>query len=414
MKKIFLIASLFALLTTSVIKAQDKTWGFNLTGFVKTDIFYDSRQVSNAREGHFLYFPLGESLDKNGTDVNAKGSSNILSIQTRLNGKITGPDAFGAKTSAMIEGEFFGTSDADVNGFRLRHAIITFDWKKTSLMAGQYWHPMFVTDVYPGTISFNTGAPFQPFSRNPQLRLTQGLDDKNSVKLMLTAYSERDFQSSGPAGTSSVYLRNAMLPGLDMQLQYKSDKVVLGAGGDFKMLKPRLITTKNVSTDETISSFSGEGYAKFKFDDLTIKLEGVYGQNMTDMSMLGGYALKTLDTSSGVETYSPISTFSVWGDISYGKDVEFGIFGGYTKNLGATDNLFSNTATFYYSRGYNIDNVFRVSPRISFTSGKAKISAELETTSAAYGTVNKDNNGKVEATKSFINVRGLLAFYYFF
>jgi hypothetical protein len=414
MNKKLLTLLIFAILLTSNSYSQDKTWGFALSGFVKTDIFYDSRQVLNAREGHFLYFPLGESLDKNGSDLNAKGSFNIISVQTRLNGKLTGPDAFGAKSSAMVEGEFFGTSDADVNGFRLRHATVNLDWKTTSLMVGQYWHPMFVTDVFPGTISFNTGAPFQPFTRNPQIRLTQGLDSKNSLKLMLTAYSERDFQSLGPAGASSFYLRSALLPGLDLQLQYKSERVVFGVSGDFKMLKPRLVTTKNVTTDETVNSFAGEGYFKFKSNDFTLKLEGTYVQNGTDMSMLGGYALTTLDTTTGAETYSPVSVFSVWGDISYGKDIEVGIFGGYTKNLGASDNLYSNSSAFYYSRGYNIDGVFRVSPRIAFSSGKSKIAAEIETTGAAYGTVNKDNKGKVENTKSLINVRGLLAFYYFF
>lgn len=414
MKRKILLALLIALITSSIINAQDKTWGFTLSGFVKSDIFYDSRQVVNAREGHFLYFPLGESLDKNSTDLNAKGSFNILSIQTRLNGKLTGPDAFGAKSSAMIEGEFFGTSDADVNGFRLRHATVNLDWKTTSLMVGQFWHPMFVTDVFPGTVSFNTGAPFQPFTRNPQIRFTQGLDSKNSLKLMLTAYSERDFQSIGPAGTSSIYLRNAMVPGFDLGLQYKGESIVFGAAGDFKMLKPRLVTTKNETTDETVKSFAGEGYLKFISKEFTLKLEGTYVQNGADMSMLGGYALKTLDTITGAETYSPVSAFSVWGDISYGKDIEVGIFGGYTKNLGASDNLYSNLAAFYYSRGYNIDAVYRISPRIIFNSGKARIAAELETTGAAYGTVNKDNKGKVENTKSFVNVRGLLAFYYFF
>jgi len=93
----------------SVVLAQenkDSKWGISFSGFVKSDFILDSRQTVNAREGHFLFFPQPELLDKNNSDINAKANFNILSIQTRLNGKITGPDALGAKTSAMIEGEF--------------------------------------------------------------------------------------------------------------------------------------------------------------------------------------------------------------------------------------------------------------------------------------------------------------------
>lgn len=409
--------SLFAMmfvLTYAVFsqEKQESKWGIGFSGFVKSDFIFDSRQTVNAREGHFLFFPQPELFDKNNSDINAKSNFNILSIQTRINGKITGPDALGAKTSAMIEGEFFGTSDADVNGFRLRHATVNFDWEKTSLLAGQYWHPMFVTDVSPGTVSFNTGAPFQPFTRNPQLRLTQKLD--KNFNLILAAYSERDFQDYGPSGQSSVYLRNSAIPGLHLQFQYKADKLIFGASGDFKTLTPRIVTVKNIISDEKVNSFAIEGYTKINIEPLTIKLEGVWGKNIANMFMLGGYAVKSLDTANGFETYSPINIFSVWGDISGGRDIELGIFGGYTKNLGADDNLYSSSSQFFYSRGYNIDGLFRLSPRILFNAGKTRIAAEIEYSSALYGTPNADNKGKVENTKAITNIRGLVAFYYFF
>jgi hypothetical protein len=414
MKSIFTIFFIVVISFTSVLYSQDKQdskWGIALSGFVKSDIIFDSRQTVNAREGHFLFYPQNELLDIQGKDINAKSSLNILSIQTRLNGKITGPDALDAKTSAMIEGEFFGTSDNDVNGFRLRHAIINLDWEKTSLMVGQFWHPMFVTDVFPGTVSFNTGSPFQPFTRNPQIRLTQRFS--KNLSLSGTAYSERDFQSYGPNGQSSSYLRNSVLPGLNLQLQYKSEKFILGASGDFKMLTPELSTSKNYVTDEKVKSFAAEGYLKFILDSVTFKFEGIWGQNLADMFMLGGYAAKTYDTLTGIKTYSPISLFSIWCDISSGKKIEVGIFGGYTKNLGSSDDLYKNIS-FYYSRGSNIDCIFRVSPRLLFNLGKMRIATELEYTTAMYGTTNLADKGKVENTKAISNLRCLLAFYYFF
>ena len=68
--------------------------------------------------------PMMSSMMIDMNDLNANPSFHILNIQTRLRGDITGPDAFGAKTSGAIEAEFFGTSESDLNGFRLRHAYV--------------------------------------------------------------------------------------------------------------------------------------------------------------------------------------------------------------------------------------------------------------------------------------------------
>ena len=180
-----------------------------ISGFVKTDFFFDSRQVATFREGHFLLYPLNESLDANGEDLNSHSSFNALSIQSRVTAKFTGPQVLGAKSGGMLEGEFFGTSDADVNGFRLRHAFVSLNWEKTSLLFGQTWHPMFVAEVFPQVVSFNTGSPFQPFARNPQIRFTQSFDALKVIAVLLT---QRDFTSNGPAGFSSTYLRNTVIP----------------------------------------------------------------------------------------------------------------------------------------------------------------------------------------------------------
>ena len=132
------------------------------------------------------------------------------------------------------------------------------------------------------------------------------------------------------------------------------------------------------------------------------------------MFMIGGYAVNSIDTATGIEKYTPVNIFSVWGDISGGKTIELGIFGGFTKNLGADDNIINSNSSSFYSRGYNIEGLFRLSPRVVFNSGKARIAFELEYTSAAYGTPNALNKGKVENTTSVSNIRGLTAFYYFF
>ena len=171
MRKISIV--LLAILSISGMAQDAKKFGIKFNGFVKSDIFFDSRQTIDAREGHFLLYPQNEYLDFNGADINAVSKFNILSIQTRLKGVITGPDALGAKTSGVIEGAFFGNIASDINGFRLRHAFVKLTWPKSELLVGQFWHPMFVTSCFPGTVSLNTGAPFEPFARNPQIRFSQ-------------------------------------------------------------------------------------------------------------------------------------------------------------------------------------------------------------------------------------------------
>ena len=405
MKKIFLILILFSII--NIAQTDKPAVGISFSGFIKTDLIFDSRQTVSIREGHFLLYPQNENLDLKGSDINAKSNFNILSIQTRLNAKITGPDAFDAKTSGFIEGEFFGTADSDVNGFRLRHAYLKLDWEKLSLLVGQTWHPMFITEMFPGVVSFNTGVPFQPFSRNPQVKLTLTEDN---LKFILVAASQRDFTSNGPDGFSSAYLRNSVVPNLHGQFQFNSPELFGGIGVDFKRITPRIVTAKKNKTNEAVNSLSFTGFTKINIDPVILKLQGVYGSNLADHVMLGGYAVKSLDTLSGFEEYTPLNCLSIWGELSTGKEIEYAVFAGYTKSLGAKDNI----AGSYYGRGTNIENVFRISPRIQFNSGKTRISTEFEYTSAGYGTANNSNKGKVEKVKNISNVRVLAAFYYFF
>lgn len=388
------------LLVTFTLKAQENNFGISFGGFVKTDFMMDSRQNVTVREGHFLLYPENILLDTNGDDINDKGNFNILSIQSRLTGKITAPDAFGAKISGVLEGAFFGHSNPDINGFRLRHAFVKLDWGKHILLIGQYWHPMFITDVFPDVISFNTGVPFQPFSRNPQLRY---IYKPSEFSISFTASSQRDFQSNGPEGAVSTYLRNAALPMLNINAQYTTPDFVLGAGADYKSLLPVTKTALNYKSDETINGFSFLAYGKFKKDLFTVKAEAMVGENNFDVLMLGGYAVESTNPQTGIQTFTNIKIFSAWTEFSYGSDIQAGLFAGYTKNNGS-DNIITGS---YYSRGSNIDKVFRLSPRIVVTEGKVKFAAELEYTAAAYGT--PDVYGKVINTETVSNVRLLLS-----
>jgi hypothetical protein len=417
---LLLFLGIFMLLTISHGQEASK-FGVKFSGFVKTDMLWDSRQGVSARVGHFYLYPLNEKPDVNGDDINARSSFNILSIQTRLRALATGPDVWGAKTSAFVEGAFFGSVNANINTFRLRHAFVKLAWPKTQLLVGQYWHPMFNVRNFPGTISFNTGAPFQPFARNPQVRLTQYFGKFN---VAFTAMSQRDFLSNGPNGASCEYLRNSGIPAIDLRLEYYNKNVdngnefLMGISANYKALLPRLATLENYKTGETAKSGAFTGYAKYKNKDVTFKLNGYYGGDAFDLTMLGGYAVTDSSDATGLlEEYSCIRNLSIWSEIhSNGETWQLGLFGGYSKNMGSSDVIVGE----YYSRGSDIDYLYRISPRVIYNSGQFRIAPEIEYTVAAYATkdesgkLNRDEKGKITDSKTVGNFRFLLGVYFFF
>jgi hypothetical protein len=378
-----------------------------------------------------MLYPAAKSPDADGKDINDAPGLNFLSIQTRLTGNISAPDAFGAKVNGIIEADFFGNENAafvDANGFRLRHAFAKLTWSSTELLFGQYWHPLFIANNFSDVISFNTGAPFQPFSRNPQIRLTQKFSD---ISIFGAVLAQRDFTS--PGGSTSS--RNSAMPELQVQIQYNSkstdgkDEILLGAGGGFKSLKPQLNSEKSGKkyvTEESVGGFSSTAFFKIKSSDLTFKLQGVYGQNLFDLTMLGGYAIsEILDTNKNSVKYTPINTLSAWTELIYNIDnVSLALWGGYTQNLGSDDKILYYTnkvvgtdATLRGSTADNssaIKNILRVSPRVVLTSGKLNFAFEVEYTSAAYAL--KDNSklirdefGVISSTENVSNIRALFS-----
>ena len=401
------------------------TFGIKFTGFVRNDVYFDSRQVVSARpatQGELLLYPTYMSNDMNGKDLNAASSFSMMAITSRLSGAITGPDAFGAKTSGVLEAEFFGNANGNENIFRLRHAYVKLDWPKTQLGFGQYWHPLFVTDCFPGVINFNTGMPFQPFSRNPQIRLTQKLSKE--LNLIVAASSQTEaFVSPGSStnvalgatASNQSFLSNAVIPNLHAQLQYKTPTFLAGAAVDYKSVRPAFSqpsavgASTNVSTTETVNSMSFEVYTKITTKPVVIKAEYVAGQNLYDHLMIGGYLAYATTTPAAYNiTYKPVNVSSAWLEfIGTGKKVIPAIFFGYTQNNGADDG-----AVAAYTRGItlgkaSLDKVVRVAPRVEVVSGKFKYGFEVEVTTATYGSTTQTNGKAGGSMSEFTNTRGL-------
>lgn len=384
---------------------NEKALSFKISGFVKTDYWYDSRKVIAAREDLFLLLPANILPDARGVDLNGDPSFNFSAITSRITGHISGPDAFNAKTSGLIEADFSGVTNSDINGFRLRHAYVKLEWEKFDLMLGQYWHPMFATGAVPTVVSLNTGAPFQPFIRNPLVSLTF---KSGNLQTLLAAIAQRDNASDGPQGTSPEYLRNSTIPNLHLQFIYTINSTTAGLAADYKVIRPRMVTETFLKTDQTLSTHAFMGYIRHNPGHWDLKAKAIWGQNMSEHLIMGGYAESYIDPETRFVTYTPLNHLMTWGNIIYGENIQVGLFGGYAHNFGASDEV----AGSYYGRGHNIAYLYRIAPSVSFISGRVQFSTELEYTAAAYG--DPDSNGIVRNHQEVANTRLIFTAFYFF
>lgn len=389
------------------------------SGFIKHDIFYDTRQTVNAREALVTLYPQNVHWDKDQNDINSRPSFNMLNIHSRLRCEITGPAVLGAETRALVESDFYGNENknfSDLNGLRLFNAYIRFKWNTTELQVGQDWHPLSIQSFFPATVSFSAGAPFHPMSRNPQVRITQ---TAGNLKVAVSFLTQRDFTGTGPDGPGSQYLRNSGLPNVHLQAVYGGDSSIIsaGVGVDYKKIVPELFTTNEYGevfrTSSTLEGLSSTGFLAVKTKPLTLKLQGVYTQNAYDQLMIGGYAISNIaDKRTLRKEFANLNTVSFWADAQSGLPgrMNFGLFYGYTRNLGS----FKCIDGALYARGADIKSLFRVAPRVVYTYHNVGISLEGEYTGALYGTANGDGNGRVTNTHAVANFRSLMSVRYSF
>ncbi len=400
---------LFSLLLFSgqIAFASDPTGStIKFYGYVSNEFFYNTRQNQEMVDGVIMLYPKPVVLSA-GKDINALAQAEMLSVNTRLGVDFTGNEVLGAKTAAKIEADFagFGTS---FYVLRIRQAYAKLNWNKTELVIGQTWHPLF-GNVAPSTPSANGGAPFQPFNRSPQLRVKQNLTKTLSVTA--AALYEMQYASQGALGTSNVYLKNSLIPDVFVGLENKSAHWIAGIGGDIKTLK---LTTGKVT------SVSGVAYAQYTDKLLTIKGKGIYGQNLSDQLMIGGYGVSNVDAATNDTTYTNFNTATGWLNVTYGSKLQVGVLFGLSKNLGTDNNLMLNSAGKYVAYGYGftaksqllMNQLYRIAPSISYNIAPFKICLEYDYTSAEYGTIQE--KGQVTSPYNIANHRILASVSYIF
>ncbi len=390
--------------TISLFAQQETTT--SIYGFVRSDFFLDSRAIKNSIQELHSFYPLYSDLNANGDDLNAVPNSGFNSVTSRLGVNINGTGILGATSSqSAIEMDFCGAPNYWI--MRLRQAYIKLKWTSSELLVGQTWHPLFTSSVMPNVLSLNTGSPFQPFNRSPQIRYDYL---KGNLKWSAVGVWQMMYTSAGPLplGSTYTYQRNALIPNLYASVEYKKDEWLGGLGLDYKCILPERYvldgSAVKVINNKRLHTPTVTAYGLYKTPEILVQAKALLGQNLVDHALIGGYAI------TPTHDYIPYNTFSSYVNLVSGKVHQVGMLAGYSAILGPAEALPAGSL-FYGLGAENANNlltermaksIYRLSPSYSYNIGKWKVGAELEITAADWSVRQVDGSlNRYETTTNY-------------
>ena len=396
MKRIF--SAVLLALCVSVGFAQDKAVKAEIYGFIRNYFTYDSRTCVQSNEGLFNMLPNDIKPGVNGEDVNAIPSVRFLSMTTRFGVNVTGPEIWGAKSSAKFESDFCGTSSTSTAfNLRIRQAYAKLAWEKSDILVGQAWHPM-SGDLMPEVFSLATGAPFNPFNRSPQVRYN--FAPIKGLSFTAAALYQYQYGSVGLDGkTANTYSRNALVPELFIGMTAKGKHLTGGWGVNGSTIAPRVVAN-DMRVNERLTSYSAMVFGSLKVEDLSVRAKAMYGQNTSHMQQPTGFGIVSV-SENGVNTYESMQLGSAWITMMYGKKLRYGFFAGWLQNFGSAGKSFVGTPVVRNNTG--MDQAYRFSPIVTYKVQNMQIGLEYEHTATAYGTYQP--NGTVTNTHWVANHR---------
>ena len=155
------------------------TLDVQLYGYIKADAAWDSARTDNGNYARWVESEEGRNKD---------GQFNLTARQTRLGLKIKGPEVGEARTSGLLEIDFYGAGDENTPRPMMRHAYLKVDWpqRRFSILAGQTWDV--ISPLNPSTLNYSVGWWVGNVGyRRPQIRATQEFTLAKDVDLMLQA-----------------------------------------------------------------------------------------------------------------------------------------------------------------------------------------------------------------------------------
>ncbi|RTL06059.1 hypothetical protein EKK58_06295 [Candidatus Dependentiae bacterium] len=389
-----------------------------ISGYIKYDAYIDSRQVVGSSDNYNLFYPVPRQYDSLGVDINRHGQTNLVTLASRTKLTFNSPVMHNCTSKACIEVDINGRGTT-LQVQRVRHAFVEVEGDWWKVIVGHTWHPFYKPPHTPAPIANNAGQPFETYVRHPQIRFVV---KKNNSSIVFAILEQVDFLSDGPQGPSSTYIRNSMLPELHVQLQQSFASHWFSVCIDFKRIVPRLVTQNGCSVVEHVNSIIAGFMLDFCFTKWTCKTKLIYAENGSEMSLIGGYAVRAIDGTTDYRTYTPLRSVSWWGECRYAinNQLQPALFVGYAYNLGSrhviitdlTDSVGAVIDERVFGFGTNIQHLVRFSPRIRYTINSVELCAEVEYTHAWQGSLQTD--GKIHNTDNVGVIRGIIGMFYYF
>lgn len=405
---------------------------YKVYGFVRNYFAYDSRESMSGTGDMYNYQPKDELWNQTEAqaavsgvareDLNAQSTFRFLSLTTRIGLDIKDYRWRSTEFGGRIEADFYaglstkGSGTHALSGvaqLRLRQAYMTLAWDslrmgrdyaRVDLLMGQAWHPM-AADLC-DAIALNSGAPFGPFSRTPQVKMDARLG--RFFTLTGAAIWQMQFASIGPDGQSAEYIAYAKTPEGYLGLNFHDKGWLLRAGADVLSIKPRhngsVIDANgnavSVTVKDRITTCSPFLYFQYKQGEFSLKAKTIFAEAGEHMNLNGGYGVKAVNADGSWE-YTPTRNSSTWISLVYGgrvgnqedkhpQKLQGILFGGYIRNFGTKEALLDADSdgkadTFYFPRANNMNRMWRLSPTLLYTVGKFQLGCEYEITSVQYG-----------------------------
>lgn len=376
----------------------EKPSHFKLYGFIRNYFAFDSRESKSGTKDLFYYIPKDEALNAKGEDMNANPTFRFLAITSRVGLDVKDYQFGKTKVGAKIETDFY-CMNGNVAVLRLRQAYATLGWdglgkgqkQSASLKVGQAWHPIAADQPY--VIDLETGTPFNPFSRTPQVML----DYNFSKHFTLTGgfIWQMQYLSVGPNGASDSYIKYGCTPEFYAGVTFKSNNGFLGrVGMDVLSIKPRWRDANGSKVDDRLTTVNPYVYAQYAAGDFSVNAKVVYASAGEHFNMLSGYGVTDVN-SDGSWEYAPLHSTASYVSVKYGRKLQVQGMIGYMKNLGTSKSLFedpanpgyTSTKNVYISGNgfHNLNQIIRVTPTVVYNLGKLSFGLEYDITSAQYG-----------------------------
>ena len=409
MKKTLIIA--LALLTGISSLAQETPAKYKLYGFVRNYAVIDTREVNGGTHDLYYYMPKDELLGADGTtDLNSGINWKFISLTTRLGLDFSGYEYQGMKISGKVEADFYSlngtTSASTIAQFRLRQAYMSLandleNGDKLVANIGQTWHPM-GADL-PHGICLESGAPFGPFNRSPQVMIhwTHGEYTITSGLLYLSQYLPMDAQTNAKSVAPYKYGWPEEYFGLTWK-----------RGGFTSKLGFTNILTKPVRTDNgykasgLLDALTAFYFCQYTKDMFQVKAKVAYAQSGEHLNILSGYGISAYDATNHEYTYTPMQDLTSFVSAQYGKKLQVLGMIGWMKHLGTTEDLLGGVAVMdktaaaggnlwiNTAAATNIQQAFRATPTILWNMGKLQIGLEYDYTIAEFGNSDATRNAR--------------------